>query len=63
MAMYPYYEAVKTVTDERNPKPYSLLETIETWNGPRTFIRQRGFGSIEEIENELKKRGKELRKF
>lgn len=55
MIEYPKYEIIMTVDDNGNRKrPYSVLETIWTWNGPRTYIRQRGFSSITEAQEAIR---------
>lgn len=58
MSKLPSYEIVMSVSDITNPRPFSLLETIETWSGVRTYIRQRGFASVAEVEAALRAKGK-----
>lgn len=57
---FPKYEIVMTVSDISNSRPFSVLETIETWDGPRTYIRQRGFKSIDEARAAIRKKGKDV---
>lgn len=58
MTGFPKYEIIMTVDDNGDRRrPYSILETIQTWNSPRTYIRQRGFRSITEAQEAI--RGKE----
>lgn len=58
MSDFPKYEIVMTVSDMMNDRPFSILETIDTLTGPRTYIRLRGFKSVNEAVAALRKKGK-----
>lgn len=56
---YPRYQIIKVIanSEPRNLKTeFGIMETIMTWSGPRTYIRQLGFKTEQDAADELWKR-------